>query len=724
MSEFDSSITAYFGGDTEGLSRAAAQAKTIALDLETRFGEMGIALGDAPKKLAEESAKAFQGVFAEQEKWAQEWDALKSKQSNDEMDRIQKSAKASAEVFTAMAGYEEELGKLKFNRLSSEDKLKAVQAQALGILGQMSEVEAGSVQHAQLQLEFEKKKGQIFDLNAKVVSESLAANKGNTEEARSQVKEYTGINGVIEGTKKALKDVGVSIQGAGMGVLFASILNFAKQAINEAQKQRDAFDEMRKPLEMGKRSLADFGDALDGIKKAGTTVVGTIVSGWTMIGDLLGSSINRLRGISEAQEKVGAEVEKGRIAQEKKALALKMEQHDTEKVREAAKALAEAQKEAAFDRLNEAGRINALIGENLKLQEQIKNTEKDTVAYFERKKALLENTTELSKATVEYVKRTAELELQQVQMHAPLAITQKERMAVLQREQAILMKELMGLNRGSAEYEEVQNQLRAKGVEIIQAQREHKAALGLEHAAQLEMARLELKGVGNLTDAERARYDVLKLQVKEKQVQHEIDELLQKRLVATLNPEEEKRLKLLMKQDAVLEKQIAAKQALIDKGPDLVATEEAVTSEMEKQIQKIHERERLEAERMNRIKRVGTEPEDLTDLQLVGQKERLAKQLRDFQQDDQVTRLSLGWWDYKSPLTLAAEGEMKRITDEEKLRDKFKRTLMQPGGMYHAQLQFAPQEYNRLSAMYGSQLEKNTVAINKIFTLLNDAFGK
>ena len=99
---------------------------------------------------------------------------------------------------------------------------------------------------------------------------------------------------------------------------------------------------------------------------------------------------------------------------------------------------------------------------------------------------------------------------------------------------------------------------------------------------QVELFLLQKKGIAGLTEAERARYDILTLQTKEKKLQAEVDALVEKG-VNNLTTEEKARLSRLLTQKDTLDKQIAQKEQLTKAADAQANAEQGVTDEMKKQ---------------------------------------------------------------------------------------------------------------------------------------------
>lgn len=331
----DYSITAYFGGDTAGLKSAVQESSLLVGELEARFEASGAVMASAPKKLAEASAQAFKDIFAGEE---------------------------------TLAAYRE---KIAFSRMNDEEKLTVLRGQAGAMLEKILSIEGTTAEKLNLQLQFEQKKTQIFELNNKAIAEAARAASDQTAEMGRGNEQLVKSRGFIEDIKKGFKDMGVSLQGAGVGVIFAAIIALTKEAVKEAQAQRDEYEKLGKPLDNATRSMASLGDAIKSAKEASVSAAGYILGGWTQIGELWGSLINRARGISEAQEEAARRG--ARAAEEADARVRKSreENNDPDKIKAAEKRLADFRSEQALARMNDEDRMNALLMKSVQLAEKI-----------------------------------------------------------------------------------------------------------------------------------------------------------------------------------------------------------------------------------------------------------------------------------------------------------------------------------------------------------------
>jgi hypothetical protein len=64
MAEFDSSITAYIGGDYSGLTEAVTGAEGQIKELDAKFANLGQNMTKVPQAFAEENKKAMGQILA------------------------------------------------------------------------------------------------------------------------------------------------------------------------------------------------------------------------------------------------------------------------------------------------------------------------------------------------------------------------------------------------------------------------------------------------------------------------------------------------------------------------------------------------------------------------------------------------------------------------------------------------------------------------------------
>ncbi len=520
MAEFDSSVTAYFGGDTDGLAAAVTQSEQLVGQLEARFAEMGISMGDAPKKFAAESAKVFEDVLAGEKK---------------------------------VAEFRERVA---FDRMSKEEKLATLQKQAMGIFERISAIEGNTVEKQALVLQYEQKKRDIYSLNQQIAEGITKEQSAAVEETKKHGGAMDSLSAAAKTVKKGFHEMGITLHGAGIGLVFAEILSLGKQAIADAQKQRDEYEKLGKPLDGATRSLAAFGDGLAAVKHGAEVTVGFIVSGWTQIGDTLGSVINRMRGISEADENNRRSAEQQANIQEARLKQLMLEERSLDRIREAKKAVIDQEKKAAFDVATAQEQLQLLEKKRAELAEQIKNTNRENASYYVRVRELSEATVELEKKRVEVIKAGAEQQLASIKTQSSLAETIEGKRAALIQQENVLLEEQSQLRKDSTDYLAVSAKLETLSVERQKLAREQMDAQILDLETRTELQKISL-GVSKLdVDAQSLLVAKSEKQADLKLNQYEIGQLMIKQLRDGLNDAEMKRLAFLFEQQKTLENQL------------------------------------------------------------------------------------------------------------------------------------------------------------------------
>lgn len=230
---------------------------------------------------------------------------------------------------------------------------------------------------------------------------------GDTSGLRASLNEA---NGLVDVFTKSVKKAGIDLgKGFGFGFLIFQAKQFFDAVINDAQKTRDAFEEMGKPVPAAVASVARLGDEVDRLKK-GAMEVGTTMLSWvTRAGEGWGMMINRLRGVSAEQEKLFAQIEKDREAQEKKRDEALKNRGAKEKARtDEAKRDAEALARATEKRLDEEYEALVKVGAaQEKLDENRKKAAYEQLSLGEKINADEREAASLAKQIADYKKNGA-----------------------------------------------------------------------------------------------------------------------------------------------------------------------------------------------------------------------------------------------------------------------------------------------------------------------------
>lgn len=293
--------------------------------------------------------------------------------------------------------------------------------------------------------------------------------------------------------QRGLKDIGLNIGGL-LGI--GAVTNAFLSTVNAAQQLRDEAEKVGRAVDSSVQSVANLGDSLDLLKNGARDFSINTLGVFTKLGEALGNFALRLgEGLTQAQidnnAKISSDAEKN-IAK----MAAARENYAT-KLAEADEKLAKAQRENAIKRAGDEDKLNALLGEQMRIQEEINKTGKNTVKARElqiesennitaivaerdriAKKAIEEEVKatkeqEKAQADADERKRKAQERLNQLKFNAKSADEQVVELAKKEQElvQAIAALKAGGVDSTEAEVMllEVQNQLAEKRLSIEQA---------------------------------------------------------------------------------------------------------------------------------------------------------------------------------------------------------------------------------------------------------------
>lgn len=220
--------------------------------------------------------------------------------------------------------------------------------------------------------------------------------------------------GFRAGLKRARDDTkGFEADWKGLKKIFTAggiatlALGFLKAFAADAQAARSELASMGEPIPRTTRALAELGDTMDTIKKWTMAFVGFVVSGWQSIGDVTAQVINRMRGVSEAQENAYMAIyEAANQAEERLAKARK--ENSPEKIAAAEKKLAEARRDSAFQAADTEGKMNILLQENIRLRQLVNTTGEHSIKGAEARIALEKNLVEIRKTDADLTKEQAQ----------------------------------------------------------------------------------------------------------------------------------------------------------------------------------------------------------------------------------------------------------------------------------------------------------------------------
>ncbi len=575
---FGAAIQASFGGDTAGLQKAKDEAVLLVQDLDARFAESGAVMAEGPKKLAAESAKAFEEIWADEGQLVQ----LRAAEWQKEEERTRKKAADSAAVFAAAFAEEQALAEKKqrsvdeireaearlagfkskaaFDELSTDGKIWAVRRDLVELVKQGALLEQGSAEKAKTALTFEEKKLQLRNLlqqAAKEEADQAARLPPALDQANQKMSLLEkGWNNLVKGF--TLPNIGTTLATA-LGINLQEMSQQVARFITGVSKTEE---EALKQLEQVSTLVAD-------------------------------RQIENMR----------------KVLSEEKTYRLAIMERDALEKKIADRVVVTAADAAARkqDELNLQVKIGEILTYQLKLEEA-RTREHGT--YVKQRRDDAESAVQARISELDGQQKIKELK-KEIQF-----IETSLRSGILDKNYA----EQQGVN-----LQKLRNDLVA---EERRQKKEMASAMALDRAQSLEFLALEQKGVSGLTIAERARYDMLKLITTQKGVNAEIDIILA-RGVGNLTAADKKRLAELVLQNGVLDKQIEAKKSLI-MGANAHAVAEAAVTDQLKEQKRIYE--------SGLSIRRGREDKDLSDRELAEKIRNLKKNLAELALSDPTGR--------------------------------------------------------------------------------------
>lgn len=208
----------------------------------------------------------------------------------------------------------------------------------------------------------------------------------------SFTKGMASVNNSIKDVKKGLRDFDVGNglkQALGVGGIIAGF----RSAITNAQELRDEAQKTGKAVDDATRSVAQYGDAIGEVWQGAKNLATTTLSFFTRAGEGWGMLINRMRGVSAAQEKIAEGAARGAKEQERAANALY--QQKTQRAKTIDSDIAAEEEKNANIGLSKEEQRNRLLEKREALLNKIDNMgpEMDDPAYnVARKEAQLEAT--------------------------------------------------------------------------------------------------------------------------------------------------------------------------------------------------------------------------------------------------------------------------------------------------------------------------------------------
>jgi chromosome segregation ATPase len=197
--------------------------------------------------------------------------------------------------------------------------------------------------------------------------------------------------------RSGLASIGVSLGGMfGVG----AAIGFFRSTISYAQDLRDEIEKVGGKLDVATASVARLGDGFAALKGATSGFFVEWLSRWTRAGELIGTVINRVMGVTKEQEKARESAAKAAKDQEEQTKKSR-EINSPEKLAAAEKALQDARRKNLIETATIQERINILQAEWNKLNAEADALGANTVARKEKELEIERVTGEIRKANAD-----------------------------------------------------------------------------------------------------------------------------------------------------------------------------------------------------------------------------------------------------------------------------------------------------------------------------------
>jgi hypothetical protein len=186
----------------------------------------------------------------------------------------------------------------------------------------------------------------------------------------------------VSSLKKTLRSFGGGALGGAIGIM--GLIRGFQAATNHAQELRDKMEGMGQPVDDATRSVAEFGDALDRIKKGAAEVAVSVVSVFTRIGD---AARRAMQGVTKAEEDAARAMErttKAALDETLKAIEAAKRANSPEKMAEAERKLADVRRENAMRNSDAEGKLVLLLMRRMELEKEMNSLGSHTVARKEK----------------------------------------------------------------------------------------------------------------------------------------------------------------------------------------------------------------------------------------------------------------------------------------------------------------------------------------------------
>jgi hypothetical protein len=546
---------------------------------------------------------------------------------------------------------------------------------------------------------------------------------------------------LAKNAKKAGIDLG---KGFGLGILINQFREWGMVAVENAQKTRDEMEKVGRPIDNATRSLAILGDGISSVKKAGVSAAGFLIGGYAQLGDVLGSVINRMRGISEAQENLRMKSQRDADELEAQAKKMRLENVDPERVRAANKAAAQEQKSFAVEIANETDRLRILKEKVAETENKINSGGAEGVKLAELHNELIKQQRDLRSETMKQAEEARAKELSDIANNGKLDLGLTDQMVTLLHTRDALERQLLAVGKDTVEGKKILLAIDANRVDIAKNQLEYESAGRVSTEQQLEVARilakednllsdnqrtaaverarsltLQHQNVKNITSEEHAQLNIFELQTAEKKNQREISEIMAKG-VENLTKDEKRHIQYLYEENKAIDGQVSLQDQIL-------GTKTKITAEDEKQVQlkeeQLQKDKALLENAQSGLALSGIRGEDLTsadDATLADILRRNNAQKANLQSNQGSA------FEYGNSLDLRRlENENNRIKAEQKFRSGF-RNALDTGGVEAARRMFQgnPLEFDRVLKQFTSGVDNSDKLLTTLEKTNNILTGK
>jgi len=209
----------------------------------------------------------------------------------------------------------------------------------------------------------------------------------------------------LKGLKSELKQFGGGRLSSLIGI--AGIIQGFRGALQAAQDLREESEKLGAPISAATRSVAAYADSIDSLKSGMKEVAVLSLGFFTLAGEGWGSLVNRIMGVSRAQEKLAEQTAKDADLAEKN-LAKSRADNSAEKMLAAEEKLAEMRRKNLVATLDGQAKVNALQEDYNRLMNEAGEIPAKTVAHVEKLQEAETKRAELANAQAKLEKQQLE----------------------------------------------------------------------------------------------------------------------------------------------------------------------------------------------------------------------------------------------------------------------------------------------------------------------------